>query len=491
MRGKQQNEEVVVQQQESSMKSKSSSSTSKKEMGGKKESGRRPASAPAQPTQDPSRFVVFPECNVCENELVVTNPEAVLWLGVGEETTTTCGALDLMGRNGLIEPTLCLDYQDADETKLLCECQDPTGRPRTFELSEFALMSPTPIRNELEVIKATEVYLSIYFRGRDSDFESIQLFELDNISVDGIVSNSDRRRYLQNIDYYLALSGIALYQFDTTRSSYQVQEIEEDALSELDSFQSFLTYVLGNEEAPRISTIVVGDSVPRTPSTPQPQEPSTEEPTILMSPRPTPMNSAAPISAAPITAPTPSPTKSSERPSAYPSLVPSIVPTTNPSVPPTQNSLPSSPPSRLFDTTNPTTSLQPSMHPSAVPSREPTTVPSRIPTSSPSTQSPSLSPSTSHSPSERRTSSPTSFCDTCDPRTQTCVKCDKNETCVRKCVCAPGFFTPDGFNCVDINECMSETDDCDDNASCFNTFGSYKCTCNDGYKGDGRTCTET
>ena len=41
----------------------------------------------------------------------------------------------------------------------------------------------------------------------------------------------------------------------------------------------------------------------------------------------------------------------------------------------------------------------------------------------------------------------------------------------------------------DINECNAETDNCDVNAKCTNTEGSFTCTCNKGYTGDGETCT--
>ena len=41
---------------------------------------------------------------------------------------------------------------------------------------------------------------------------------------------------------------------------------------------------------------------------------------------------------------------------------------------------------------------------------------------------------------------------------------------------------------LDIDEC-AEQSPCDGNAVCTNTPGSFACTCNDGYSGDGMTCT--
>ena len=40
----------------------------------------------------------------------------------------------------------------------------------------------------------------------------------------------------------------------------------------------------------------------------------------------------------------------------------------------------------------------------------------------------------------------------------------------------------------DIDECSTENE-CDVNAMCANTIGSYKCTCKKGYEGDGRNCS--
>ena len=41
---------------------------------------------------------------------------------------------------------------------------------------------------------------------------------------------------------------------------------------------------------------------------------------------------------------------------------------------------------------------------------------------------------------------------------------------------------------VDIDECINATT-CDANAECNNTYGSFLCTCNAGYEGNGFTCT--
>ena len=39
----------------------------------------------------------------------------------------------------------------------------------------------------------------------------------------------------------------------------------------------------------------------------------------------------------------------------------------------------------------------------------------------------------------------------------------------------------------DINECDS-INPCNDNATCADTFGSFTCTCNAGFTGDGTVC---
>ena len=42
---------------------------------------------------------------------------------------------------------------------------------------------------------------------------------------------------------------------------------------------------------------------------------------------------------------------------------------------------------------------------------------------------------------------------------------------------------------LDINECSTNVQNCDANAFCSNSEGSYNCTCRPGYNGNGRSCT--
>ena len=39
-----------------------------------------------------------------------------------------------------------------------------------------------------------------------------------------------------------------------------------------------------------------------------------------------------------------------------------------------------------------------------------------------------------------------------------------------------------------MDECTDMTDNCNDNATCTNAEGSFMCTCNAGYNGDGVMC---
>jgi len=45
------------------------------------------------------------------------------------------------------------------------------------------------------------------------------------------------------------------------------------------------------------------------------------------------------------------------------------------------------------------------------------------------------------------------------------------------------------YDDVDINECQNKSNSCHADATCYNTVGSYKCSCNTGYEGDGYTCS--
>jgi len=44
---------------------------------------------------------------------------------------------------------------------------------------------------------------------------------------------------------------------------------------------------------------------------------------------------------------------------------------------------------------------------------------------------------------------------------------------------------------VDIDECAENNGECSDHAVCSNTEGSFTCSCNDGFTGNGFTCTGT
>ncbi|CAH3133210.1 unnamed protein product [Porites lobata] len=72
--------------------------------------------------------------------------------------------------------------------------------------------------------------------------------------------------------------------------------------------------------------------------------------------------------------------------------------------------------------------------------------------------------------------------------------CDVNSVCQNtvgsyKCSCNAGY-TGDGKPCNDIDECSTNSHSCDVNTVCSNTVGSYACACKAGFTGDGKTCSD-
>ena len=64
--------------------------------------------------------------------------------------------------------------------------------------------------------------------------------------------------------------------------------------------------------------------------------------------------------------------------------------------------------------------------------------------------------------------------------------CQANARCNGvKCECLPGYERVGRVDCVNIDECRTDTHICDHNADCDDTDGSFTCTCRDGFTGDG------
>jgi cysteine-rich repeat protein len=62
--------------------------------------------------------------------------------------------------------------------------------------------------------------------------------------------------------------------------------------------------------------------------------------------------------------------------------------------------------------------------------------------------------------------------------------------CSADCAAEPGYrCNGEGpGSCVDIDECIEMTDNCDASAKCKNTKGSFTCACDPGFSGDGVSC---
>ena len=70
--------------------------------------------------------------------------------------------------------------------------------------------------------------------------------------------------------------------------------------------------------------------------------------------------------------------------------------------------------------------------------------------------------------------------------------CPDNEQChsasTFDCQCRKGFDRDKNGSCVDEDECDNNGANCNKNAECLNTEGSYKCSCKQKYFGDGESC---
>ncbi len=72
-------------------------------------------------------------------------------------------------------------------------------------------------------------------------------------------------------------------------------------------------------------------------------------------------------------------------------------------------------------------------------------------------------------------------------------KCDSNATCIYNngsptCTCNQGY-SGDGLTCTDTDECQASNGGCDRNAVCVNTQGSHQCICQPWFISDGPLCS--
>ncbi|PIK39832.1 putative fibrillin-1 [Apostichopus japonicus] len=82
--------------------------------------------------------------------------------------------------------------------------------------------------------------------------------------------------------------------------------------------------------------------------------------------------------------------------------------------------------------------------------------------------------------------------DECAAKPEPCEQICDNILGGYACSCRKGYSLSldDSTTCLDEDECELNTHNCDENAFCTNTEGSFQCNCTDGYYGDGSNCTD-
>uniref|UniRef100_A0A9J2Q363 EGF-like domain-containing protein n=1 Tax=Ascaris lumbricoides TaxID=6252 RepID=A0A9J2Q363_ASCLU len=72
------------------------------------------------------------------------------------------------------------------------------------------------------------------------------------------------------------------------------------------------------------------------------------------------------------------------------------------------------------------------------------------------------------------------------------LKCKSTGPGLYECVCKDGYekIPSNQGICIDIDECLDGTAECDEHAICKNTMGSYECDCKEGFFGDGALCMD-